>query len=135
MSKCKVVDKSITSSRRIKLGTVDRYNTKSFYLTISTWVTPKTDNISTKLSRILRLKFNSILENNKISDNTLFDLDIRESGLRKDKKSFMSCEMTFLNNKLIFNDELMNELVDELLSELDNSIISDNDEFTFSAKK
>ena len=135
MSKCKLIKLSESSTRRVGLGTVDKNNPKSFFLTVSSWLTP-VKNISPKEIRVnLTKKFNRVVNNNKISKDVYLDLDIRESGLKVGKKSFLFCEITFLNNTIEFNSNKMLELTKSLLSDLDNEVITEDENFYFSAKK
>ena len=135
MSKCKLIKLSESSTRRVSLGTVDKNNPKSFFLTVSSWLTPIKDMSPKEIRSELSSKFNKIINNNKISKNTYLDLDIRESGLRVGKKSFLSCEITFLNNTTEFNSIKMLDLTKALLNDLDKIVITNNEKFYFSAKK
>ena len=135
MTKYKVINLSETENRRVSLGTVDRNDPKSFYLIIASWVAPNTDIPPKLITKKIASRFNEVLQHNKLTDVAFMNLDLRESGLRKDKKSFMSCEMTFLNNKLPFNNIDMRNLLDELLVELDDTVIFGDTDLSFSARK
>lgn len=135
MGRSKIIKISDTDTRRIKLGTIDKCDPKSFYITISSWVKPQQNIDAKKLISILRVKLKTMLGNSSMNYDTFIDLDLRESGLRMGKKSFMSCEMTFLNNDLNFNGDAMQELVHNLLIKLDNNIIADNEFLEFTATK
>lgn len=135
MSKCKVINISVDDKRRIELGTVDKEDAKSFYITISAWVNPKKDLEPNQITRDLRLRLSRVLNKNKLSPTSFLDLDLRESGLRLGKKSFMTCEMTFLGNKLPFNSIEMVDQVNDLLNDLDNEVMSNNENFIFTARK
>lgn len=109
-------------NHKIFFGCVDNNNPKSLYINISSWVTP-IHNDSNDYSKCLRelnkeikqKTHNHIFYNKKnffVNDRTIIDLDIRESGVKFGKKSFMSCEITlFSNTDLPINKETtINEL-------------------------
>ena len=135
MSKCKLIKLSESATRRVNLGTVDKDDPKSFYLTISSWLTPRKDITPKDIRSDLINKFKKVINNNKLSKDAYLDLDIRESGLRVGKKSFLSCDITFLNNTNPFNSSKMLELTELLLRDLDSMVVVESEKFSFSAKK
>jgi hypothetical protein len=104
--------KEIKSNRfknyNVVFGSVNNKKPKAIYINISAWVDP-IDEKGVNYNQIIRtlnkkLKQNLfnyfISENNDVfdKDRTIVDLDIRESGIRYGKRSFMNCEITlFLN--------------------------------------
>jgi hypothetical protein len=71
-----------------------------------------------------------------MKDRTIVDLDIRESGIRFGKRSFMNCEITlFLNSEIPVNSELMKPRLDEALKMVIESTLDDNRVFKFYKKK
>jgi hypothetical protein len=80
-------------------GTVDYTNNKSIYIDISSWVEPLTANnpqaLVDKLRKHIRKLVHRILPNTPFNNLMyIVDLDLRESGVRIGKKSFMSCNIT-----------------------------------------
>lgn len=99
----------------IKIGTIDSKNPKSIFLTISSWTTPKREEINyermvSNLRKKIKQKIYDIQDEKLFSPNrTIVDLDLRSSGISLNKKSFMFCEITMFQNDLlpIKSDPLM----------------------------
>jgi len=134
MKTCKELDVNKRKNIKIKVGTTDIKNPKSFYIIIKTWCEP-TDNSYYDYNRVIRnlnkqIK-QSLYDYMLIKDNCLFDkqrtivdLDVRDSGVRLGKKSFMNCEINlFLKNKmepLKINDinNILNEYIDLIMDDV-----------------
>ena len=94
---------------KITSGTIDNKNPKAMYVTISAWGKPKND-IEINYSDVIR-KMNKQIKSNLFdnlnktlfdSNRTIVDLDMRNSGISFDKKSYMNCEITlFKLNSLV----------------------------------
>lgn len=99
----------------IKIGTIDSKNPKSIFLTISSWTTPKREEINyermvSNLRKKIKQKIYDIQDERLFNPNrTIVDLDLRSSGISLNKKSFMFCEITMFQNDLlpIKSDPLM----------------------------
>jgi hypothetical protein len=131
MKTCKELDVNKRNNIKIKVGTTDIKNPKSFYIIIKTWCEP-TDNSYYDYNRIVRnlnkqIK-QSLYDYMLIKDDCLFDkqrtivdLNVRDSGVRLGKKSFMNCEINlFLKNKMEpikINDinNILNEYIDLIM--------------------
>tara|TARA_R110000824_G_scaffold131173_6_gene293125 strand:+ start:4403 stop:4849 length:447 start_codon:yes stop_codon:yes gene_type:complete len=93
---------------RTSYGTVDIQTLKSVYLNLSSWIEPiepveETSNWD-RLINQLRFSVNNVihkeLRDTAFKDKAIVDLDLRASGIKKGKRSFMRCEVTmFLNKK------------------------------------
>lgn len=129
----------------ISFGTVSNKKPKSIFLNFTAWVEPinKDENIDysrviKKLHKTLKQNtFNFLNENNTIfSNNTIIDLDIRESGVRFGKRSFMCCEMTFflLKETEFDSNKVINE-IDKLTPIFINKILEKDKNFIFHKKK
>jgi hypothetical protein len=83
---------------KISYGTVNVKNPTSIYLQISTWIKPleeyeNYDILIKKLTKEYRQTLSKILKNTVFNDRRwIVDLDLRKSGMEKDKKSFMSID-------------------------------------------
>jgi hypothetical protein len=67
---------------------------------------------------------------------TIVDLDLRESGIRKGKRSFMSCEVTFyLNVEIPVNSEEMKTNLNNVAQELIDKVFEQCDTFDFYKRK
>lgn len=130
----------------VTFGSVNNKNPKAIYINISSWAEPIEDEgTNYNLSiRTLNKKIKQTLFNNFDSDNdclfdknrTIVDLDIRESGIRYGKRSFMSCEITlYLFNEYSITSTYMKEKLEELTGHLVKNIFDDNKTFKFNKKK
>ena len=94
----------ISNLFRTSYGTVDITSLKSLFINLSTWAEPIED--LDNWERVIK-KFKSRIKNtlHKELDVSLFknipivDLDLRASGLRKGKRSFVRCEITLFIEK------------------------------------
>jgi hypothetical protein len=83
---------------KISYGTVNIKNPISIYLQMSTWIKPNEDyedyeNLIKKLTKNYKHLLADSLKNSIFNDRKwIVDLDLRSSGLVKDKKSFMSVD-------------------------------------------
>lgn len=130
----------------IVLGTINNKKTKAVFLNISSWVEPEVkEHISyTRIIKELNKKIKQSLfnffyfndEKEVLYDRTIVDLDIRESGIRHGKKSFMNCEITlFLKDEIPINTTYMKE---KLLNVCNNTIeinFKKNKDFKFQKRK
>jgi len=90
---------------RTSYGTVDSSTMKSIYLNLSSWIEPLYDNDNWERT-ITKFKYNidnlihRELRETILKEKAIVDLDLRCSGMRKGKRSFMRCEVTmFTDNK------------------------------------
>ena len=133
MKKGKTSKLNIFDDAKCHYGTVDSKNLKSIYIVLQTWVEPLDDfdNWNKITGHIKRQIQHTLLE---VSDHTCFekkqivDLDLRTSGIQKNKKSFMNLEMTlFVHNQninfksLILREKIKNILKSIYLDDLKNS--------------
>jgi len=83
---------------KVSYGTVNIKNPISIYLQMSTWIKPLEDyenyeNLIKKLTKDYKQSLNHTLKNSFFDDRKwIVDLDLRSSGMEKDKKSFMSVD-------------------------------------------
>lgn len=130
----------------IVVGSVNNKKPKAVYLNISAWSEPLKEfdvnytreikNLNKKLKQTLFNYFNNNPKTNFIKNNTIVDLDIRESGVRYGKRSFMNCEITlFLNEEMSINSEKMKENLDSLIPMLVKSVFEKDEAFKFHRRK
>jgi len=122
-----------------KYGTINAVKPQSIFISIQSWATPK-HNLRFK-KKIRSLTINT---KNKIRESVnydvfhkkyIIDFDIRESGLRKDKPSFLSIDLTlYPKNQISFPSDIYNANIENLIKDL-TSNIKKNTNFNFSAKK
>ncbi len=142
----KEVKIEVSDNYNIVSGTVNNKDAKAIYINISAWGEPTSSdelNYTRVISRLskcikqniyntLKLKYN----NNFNSSGTIVDLDMRESGIRFGKKSFMNCEITLYQtgSSLMVNDVVMFHALKEI-SKSAVSCIDDFDLFVFQKQK
>ncbi len=109
----------VKENYKISYGSVDGKNPKAIFIKINAWGLPidkgETDytQVIKKMDKNLRsFVYNNINDNLFKKNNTILDLDLRESGISFNKKSFMSCEITLFqeNNYELTSPLIINEL-------------------------
>jgi hypothetical protein len=123
MKKGKTSKLNIFDDAKAYYGTVDSKNLKSIYLVLQTWVEPRNEyeNWSKITGEIKRKIMHTLLE---VVDYTTFekkqivDLDLRTSGIQKNKKSFLNLEITlFLHtNNTDFKSLILRNKIKNILS-------------------
>lgn len=127
----------------VYFGSVNNKQPKSVYLNISAWSEPKenSDENYTKAIKSLNKKIRQVLFNHSSNfkfdkDMTIVDLDLRESGIRKGKRSFMGCEITFYMNVYTpVNSEEMKKKLNDLTQELIDKVFKQCYTFSFHKRK
>ncbi len=130
----------------IVFGSVNNKEPKAIYINISAWCDPQTDenvsysrvirDINKKVKQILYNEFDRNPISEFVKDRTIVDLDIRESGIRYGKRSFMNCEVTlFLKNEILVSSEDAKPMLNEVIDLLIKSAFEHNRHFKFYKKK
>lgn len=113
---------------RTSYGTVDVSTMKSVYLNLSSWVEPLYDNDSwgktiTKFKYSIDNIIHRELRETILKKKAIVDLDLRGSGMRKGKRSFIRCEVTmFTENKN--KPDIKSKELSEPLNHITNMIIN-----------
>lgn len=126
-------------------GSVDNKNPKAVYINISSWLEPLNEgdinynrairNINKKLKQSL-YSFDSNEYCCFVKDRTIVDLDIRESGIRFGKRSFMNCEITLFSTiEIPVNDEGMIDTLLKTIKHIIDNVLRKNDYFSFNKRK
>lgn len=142
----KEVKSSQFKEYNVVFGSVNNKNPKAVYINISAWAQPKFDE-ELSYSRVIR----NINKNIKQSvydlfnlsenvffqkDRTIVDLDIRESGIRFGKRSFMNCEITlFTNIEIPVNNDVMKEMLTDVSQHVIHKNFENSDIFNFYKRK
>lgn len=121
---------------KVSYGTVDSTANQSIYMNVSTWVEPMIIDIDAKktisnLNKTIKRSVYNSIDKSAFDGSYIIDVDIRESGFRYGKRSFMSSNITLYTNTTV------TDIKDSIIS-LSNCIINDlNKEFnnTLSFKK
>ena len=123
---------------KVKLGTIDNKNPKTIYLNVSAWGKPLTeeenyDNVINNLRKKIKQKlFTQIGFGNFEKERYIVDLDMRSSGIKQSKRSFMSCEITlFQKDRLSVNDPSMINVSNELINSIIEDCFEENNHFRF----
>lgn len=129
---------SRTNEFRVKYGTVDARKLSAIYVNIESWVEPIDDinfkHQRNKIRRDLILKLRNYIDLTFFHKDFIVDFDLRESGLRLKKKSFMVAELTLFPIKHeSFNSLNIKSRVGDISANLISTIKENN--FKFYAKK
>ena len=113
---------------RTSYGTVDVKSFKSLYLNLSSWVEPLHDleRWSEKINR-MKYKIKSTVHNKitetPFKEKVIVDLDLRSSGIKKGKRSFMKCEVTLFLEQSKKHKDLKSTEIKNSVNQLTNEII------------
>jgi hypothetical protein len=142
MKKGKTSKLNIFDDAKCHYGTVDSKKLKSIYIVLQTWVEPKDDyNNWTKITgEIKRQILHTLLE---VVDHTTFekkqivDLDLRTSGIQKNKKSFLNLEMTLFVHKenVDFKSIILRSKIKNVLQSIYKDDLKNSKYFTLSRTK
>lgn len=146
MKNGKEVKVSNFKNYNIVYGSVDNKHSKAVYINISAWAEPQDKelisynrvikDINKKVRQTLFNIFDTKTEIEIKKNNTIVDLDIRESGIRFGKRSFTNCEITlFLNSEIPVNSENMKDKLNFVTEKIINSCFDNNKIFKFHKKK
>lgn len=129
----------------LTFGTINNTEPNTVYIITSSWVTPKDDEVSYEsLIRRLKKSIKTSLYRHIISEHqdlfdarrVIVDLDIRSSGVRLGKQSYMNCEVTLFNiNKLPIQDDKMNRALQRISRFLMYQIFDKDGIFRYSSIK
>jgi hypothetical protein len=114
--------------RNIKIGygTIDYKNLKTIYVSLTSWIIPNTvDDYDSIISKT-RNEIKNYLYNqnhNLFEKESIVDFDVRTKGVRPEKKSFMSVEMTLFVKKQF---DIKSKEIKSYIKDLCQTIIDDN---------
>lgn len=146
MKKGKELKMEIFNNYTVVYGSVNNNNPKALYIAISAWAQPKTDaeenygrvikDINKKVKQSLYNKLSADTETEFIKERTIVDLDIRESGIKYGKRSYLNCEITlFLKEEIPVNSDKMKHILNDLVKSTIHSVFDTNKFFKFFKKK
>lgn len=130
----------------IIFGSVNNKHPKAVYINFSAWADPQIEEdvnytrvireMNKKLKQLLFNLFDSDKETEFLKERTIVDLDIRESGIKFKKRSFMNCEVTlFLNSEIPVNSEMMRNILIDITGTIIKLAFDDNKYFKFYKSK
>lgn len=142
MKKGKTSKLNIFDDAKCHYGTVDSKELKSLYIVLQTWVEPIVDEENwTKITGLIKRQIlHTLLE---VVDCTTFerkqivDLDLRTSGIQKNKKSFLNLEITlFVHDKSTdFKSILLRSKLKKIISSVYHDDLKKSKYFTLSLTK
>jgi hypothetical protein len=127
-------------------GSVNDKEGKVLYINITSWVEPILDekiryyrvirDINKKVNQEIYNLISSKYNDNFDKDRLIIDLDIKESGVKFGKKSFMNCEITLFSYMFLsVTSELMNTILDDISEHIITNVFKTNKYFYFHKKK
>ena len=123
------VKTSISEVFRTSYGTVDMSTLKSIFLNLATWAEPIEEKECwvkpiKKFKNNIKNTVHKQLSYTPFKDIAIVDLDLRASGVKPGKRSFMKCEITlFLDSKEKYN--IKSTEIASPITNLTNSIIKE----------
>ena len=130
----------------IKLGTVNKNNPEVIYFEVRTFISPleESDNYS-QVFAYLKKEFSkrvgkSLKVNTHFSDKYILDFQIANSGIRLNKKSYLSFQLFLRQKDLVIKElkeikKVAEPFLTELLNNFKNDIISNNFSITKTKKE
>lgn len=141
MKRGKNVNLKVSPLVKSLYGTVDHSNFKSFFIVLRTWVMPKgeSENWQSLINAFSKKVKNSVytkLNFSSFHDNIILDVDLRASGLKRGKRSFMSIEITLYPKvKENFKSTFVRETSEKILKGIVKDCITNNNDFEFYISK
>lgn len=145
MKSGKQIKLEIDKNYNITYGCVDNKNPKSVFINITAWVEPLSEDeenynkiIKSLNKKIKQIIYNFLLNNTTsfIKDKTIVDLDLRESGIKFGKRSFMSCEVTiFQNEDYSVNSDIIKKGLNLISNLIINEIFEKDIDFKYHKRK
>lgn len=130
----------------IRYGTVDNKNPKSIYINLSSWITPTSDDefnysrIIKNLDKAIRQSIYDFISKKSTNlffkDHTIVDFDLRKSGIKYGKTSYLSCEITlYLRNQISVTSIEVADEINQIINCVIKNNFSENEFFLFKKKK
>lgn len=142
MKKGKTAKLNILKDAKCHYGTVDSKEFKSLYIVIQTWVEPideyeKWDRITGQIKRQIQHTLLDVLDNTLFDRKQIVDLDLRTSGIQKNKKSFLNLEITLFLNKenMDFKSIYLREKIKQIILSIYTDDLKKSKYFTLSKTK
>jgi hypothetical protein len=139
MKRGKELKLDLNPNYKIKVGTVDNKSPKTIYINLSAWGQLKKfdidlnyENIINKLRTKIKHKINSYSLDEFHNGKYIVDLDMRSSGIKPTKRSFMSCEITlFQKDSIPVNNPLIVNTSKQIIQDVIEDCLDTNTHFSF----
>jgi hypothetical protein len=142
MKKGKTSKLNIFDDAKCSYGTVDSKNLKSIYVVLQTWIEPLTldenwNRLVGEIKRQIQHTLLEVVDTQTFERKQIVDLDLRTSGIQKNKKSFMNIEITlFIHNNIHdFKSPILRDKIKKILNGIYNDDLKQNKHFTLSKTK
>jgi hypothetical protein len=142
MKKGKTSKLNIFDDAKCFYGTVDSKNLKSIYVVLQTWIEPLTldenwNRLVGEIKRQIQHTLLEVVDTQTFERKQIVDLDLRTSGIQKNKKSFMNIEITlFIHNNIYdFKSPILRDKIKKILNSVYKDDLKQNKHFTLSKTK
>jgi hypothetical protein len=142
MKKGKTSKLNIFDDAKCYYGTVDSKNLKSIYVVLQTWVEPKNDydnwvKITGEIKRQMMHTLLEVVDHTTFEKKQIVDLDLRTSGIQKNKKSFLNLEITLFIYKenIDFKSLILRSKIKNILQSIYKDDLKNSKYFTLSRTK
>ena len=142
MKKGKTSKLNVFDDAKCHYGTVDSKELKSIYIVLQTWVEPINDEenwnrITGIIKRQIQHTLLEVVDPLTFERKQIVDLDLRTSGIQKNKKSFLNLELTlFIHEKTInFKSILLRSKIKKIVSSIYYDDLKNSKYFTLSKTK
>jgi hypothetical protein len=142
MKKGKTSKLNIFDDAKCYYGTVDSKDFKSLYIVIQTWIEPNDDytiwtKITGQIKRQILHNLLEVVETNTFERKQIVDLDLRTSGIQKNKKSFLNLEITLFvhNNDYDFKSLILRSKIKKIAQSIYIDELKNSKYFTLSKTK
>jgi hypothetical protein len=142
MKKGKTSKLNIFDDAKCHYGTVDSKELKSIYIVLQTWVEPLKDydnwvRITGEIKRQILHTLLEVVDHTTFEKKQIVDLDLRTSGIQKNKKSFLNLEITlFVSTKTIdFKSLILRDKIKQIIQSIYKDDLKNSKYFTLSKTK
>jgi hypothetical protein len=140
MKKGKFIAIGVYNNVKVGFGTVDYKNLKTIYIQLNSWVQPNNDDcdFDKLISKTRRQIKNKIydLQCEYFKPQSIVDLDIKTSGVKTNKRSFMDLEVTlYVEKHFDVKSKEIKQIVSSLSEDIISTILTDETLFNFHETK
>lgn len=140
MKKGKFITIGVHNKVKVGYGTVDCKDLKTIYVQLNSWTQPNTEDCDyDRLIAKTRKQIKEIIYNLNcefFKPQSIVDLDIKTSGVKTNKKSFMDLEITLYVEKYFdVRSKDIKQIVTDLSERLVDDVLIDSSLFNFHEKK
>ena len=125
-------------SSKVSYGTVDAKEFKSLYLNLQTWVQPKKDSynwdrVVLNMTKSIKQSIHQNINKTIFDDKFIVDLDLRSSGLKLNKKSFLNLELNLfiIEKDMDFKSVRLKRVLKKLVTDIYSDVLVRNEYFRF----